>query len=165
MTARAPLWRARVRIVSASRQYGRINRTLGNLSEAASSIREFGDADKIERDGLGTGADRLSSVAIQARGQSKRGDKGRADRKFLEAVLYFTVNNISWQAVPAEFGPVRPVEHGLETLLAAQQGQGCSRPCSITSPPPARARVSSSCPTAPSRGRTSRPPAPKGAGG
>lgn len=37
--------------------------------------------------------------------RSKRGDKGRDDRNFLEAVLYFTVNNISWRALPAEFGP------------------------------------------------------------
>ena len=43
-------------------------------------------------------------TAFQA-ARSRRGDKGRDDRKFLEAVLYFTVNNISWRALPAEFGP------------------------------------------------------------
>jgi transposase len=36
--------------------------------------------------------------------QSRRGDKGRNDRRFLEALHYFTVHNISWRALPAEFG-------------------------------------------------------------
>jgi transposase len=35
---------------------------------------------------------------------SRRGAKGRDDRKFLEALHYFTVHNISWRALPAEFG-------------------------------------------------------------
>ena len=37
--------------------------------------------------------------------RSRRGDKGRNDRKFLEAMHYFTLNNVSWRALPAEFGP------------------------------------------------------------
>jgi transposase len=36
--------------------------------------------------------------------RSRRGDKGRNDRKFLEALLYFTVHNITWRALPREFG-------------------------------------------------------------
>ena len=36
--------------------------------------------------------------------RSSRGDKGRNDRKFLEALHYFTVNNVAWRALPAEFG-------------------------------------------------------------
>lgn len=36
--------------------------------------------------------------------RSRRGDKGRDDRRFLEAVHYFTVHNITWRALPAEFG-------------------------------------------------------------
>ena len=36
--------------------------------------------------------------------QSSRGEPGRDDRKFLEAILYFAVHNISWRALPAEFG-------------------------------------------------------------
>ena len=35
---------------------------------------------------------------------SRRGDKGRDDRKFLEALHYFTVHNITWRALPREFG-------------------------------------------------------------
>ena len=35
---------------------------------------------------------------------SRRGDKGRDDRKFLEALHYFAVHNITWRALPAEFG-------------------------------------------------------------
>jgi transposase len=37
--------------------------------------------------------------------RSRRGDKGRDDRKFLEALHYFTVHNITWRALPAQFGP------------------------------------------------------------
>jgi transposase len=36
--------------------------------------------------------------------RSRRGDKGRDDRKFLEALHYFTVHNITWRALSAEFG-------------------------------------------------------------
>jgi len=35
---------------------------------------------------------------------SHRGDKGRDNRRFLEAVHYFTVHNITWRALPREFG-------------------------------------------------------------
>ena len=31
-------------------------------------------------------------------------EPGRDDRKFLEALHYFTVHNITWRALPAEFG-------------------------------------------------------------
>ena len=36
--------------------------------------------------------------------RSKRGEPGRDDRKFLEALVFFTVHNITWRALPAEFG-------------------------------------------------------------
>ena len=36
--------------------------------------------------------------------RSRRGDKGRNDRKFLEALHSFTHHNITWRALPAEFG-------------------------------------------------------------
>jgi transposase len=36
--------------------------------------------------------------------QSSRGEPGHDDRKFLEAVHYFTLHNITWRALPAEFG-------------------------------------------------------------
>ncbi|MBC4019304.1 transposase [Siccirubricoccus deserti] len=36
--------------------------------------------------------------------RSRWGDKGRDDRRFLEALHYFTVHNITWRALPAEFG-------------------------------------------------------------
>ena len=34
----------------------------------------------------------------------RRGEKGHNDRLFLLALHYFTVHNISWRALPAEFG-------------------------------------------------------------
>ena len=36
--------------------------------------------------------------------RSRRGDKGRNDRIFLEALHYFSVHNITWRALPAAFG-------------------------------------------------------------
>jgi transposase len=36
--------------------------------------------------------------------RSRRGDKGRDDKKFLSALHYFVVHNITWRALPAEFG-------------------------------------------------------------
>lgn len=36
--------------------------------------------------------------------RSRRGDKGRNDRRFLEALHYFVVHNITWRALPAEYG-------------------------------------------------------------
>ena len=36
--------------------------------------------------------------------QSSRGEPGRDDRKFLEAIHYFTVHSITWRALPNEFG-------------------------------------------------------------
>jgi transposase len=34
----------------------------------------------------------------------RRGGKGHDDCKFLKALHYFTLHNISWRALPAEFG-------------------------------------------------------------
>src|ERR1700734_2097578 len=36
--------------------------------------------------------------------QSRRGEPGHDDRKFLEALHYFTVHSITWRALPAYFG-------------------------------------------------------------
>lgn len=36
--------------------------------------------------------------------RSRRGDKGRNDRRFLEALHYFVVHNITWRALPVEYG-------------------------------------------------------------
>ena len=36
--------------------------------------------------------------------RSRRGDKGRDDRKFLEALHYVTLHTVTWRALPPEFG-------------------------------------------------------------
>ena len=36
--------------------------------------------------------------------QSSRGEPGHDDRKFLEALHFFTVHNLTWRALPAELG-------------------------------------------------------------
>jgi transposase len=43
-------------------------------------------------------------VAAFRAARSRRGEPGRDDRKFLEALHYFTVHNITWRALPAEYG-------------------------------------------------------------
>ncbi len=36
--------------------------------------------------------------------QSRRGEPGHDDRRFLEALYYFTVHSITWRALPSGFG-------------------------------------------------------------
>jgi transposase len=43
-------------------------------------------------------------LQVFAASRSRRGDKGRDDRTFLEALHYFVVHNITWRALPAQFG-------------------------------------------------------------
>ena len=35
--------------------------------------------------------------------QSNRGEPGHDDRKFLEAIHYFTVHSVTWRALPREY--------------------------------------------------------------
>ena len=51
-----------------------------------------------------TEADWALALQIFRAARSRRGDKGRDDRKFLEALQYFAVHNITWRALPREFG-------------------------------------------------------------
>ena len=51
-----------------------------------------------------TDQDWESVVQVFLACRSRRGDKGRNDRMFLEALHYFTLHNITWRALPAEFG-------------------------------------------------------------
>ncbi len=51
-----------------------------------------------------TDKDWESVVQVFRAVRSRRGDKGRNDRRFLEALHYFCVHNITWRALPAEFG-------------------------------------------------------------
>ena len=43
-------------------------------------------------------------LRVFAASRSRRGDKGRNDRKFLEALHYFVVHSITWRALPEKFG-------------------------------------------------------------
>lgn len=51
-----------------------------------------------------TEADWAVALVVFEAVRSRRGDKGRDDRKFLEALHYFSVRTITWRALPAEFG-------------------------------------------------------------
>ena len=60
--------------------------------------------------------------------RSRRGDKGRDDRKFLEALHYFAVHNITWRALPER---IRALEQRVETVLAIEPDPGPSKPSSM----------------------------------
>ena len=51
-----------------------------------------------------TEADWAVALDVFRAARSRRGDKGRDDRRFLEALHHFAVHNITWRALPAEFG-------------------------------------------------------------
>jgi transposase len=53
-----------------------------------------------------TEADWTIVLQIFGASRSRRGDKGRDDRMFLEALHYFVIHNITWRALPARFGAV-----------------------------------------------------------
>ena len=55
--------------------------------------------------------------------QSRRGEPGHDDRKFLEAIHYFSVHSITWRALPEEFGNWNRC---MEAVLEAQP-IGCIR--------------------------------------
>ena len=51
-----------------------------------------------------TDADWATVLQVFEASRSRRGDKGQDNRKFLEALHYFSVHNITWRALPAQFG-------------------------------------------------------------
>src|SRR3982751_6573407 len=51
-----------------------------------------------------TDADWDSVVQVFRAVRSRRGGKGGTDRRFLEALHYFAVHNITWRALPETFG-------------------------------------------------------------
>ena len=51
-----------------------------------------------------TEADWRIVLEVFAAAQSARGQPGHNDRRFLEAMHFFTVHNITWRALPAEYG-------------------------------------------------------------
>jgi transposase len=51
-----------------------------------------------------TDADWITVLKVFKASRSRRGDKGRDDKQFLSALHYFAVHNITWRALPAEFG-------------------------------------------------------------
>ena len=51
-----------------------------------------------------TDADWTTVLKVFEASRSRRGDKGRDDKRFLSALHYFAVHNITWRALPTEFG-------------------------------------------------------------
>src|SRR4249920_552835 len=61
-------------------------------------FKEAGHADQDDGCGLDCGIEGVRGVALAARRQR------RDDKKLLSALHYFVVHNITWRALPAEFG-------------------------------------------------------------
>jgi len=51
-----------------------------------------------------TERDWLTVLEVFDAAQSSRGEPGHDDRKFLEAIHYFTVHSITWRALPRDYG-------------------------------------------------------------
>lgn len=51
-----------------------------------------------------TDADWIAVLKVFETSRSRRGAKGCNDKTFLSALHYFAVHNITWRALPAEFG-------------------------------------------------------------
>ena len=51
-----------------------------------------------------TDEDWAITVTVFRAAKSRRGEPGHDDRKFLEALHYFTLHSIAWRALPLEFG-------------------------------------------------------------
>jgi len=45
------------------------------------------------------------TLAVFRASLPRRGRKGEDDRRFLEALHFFTVENVRWRALPERFGP------------------------------------------------------------
>lgn len=58
--------------------------------------------------------------------RSRRGDKGRDDRKFLEALHYFTVHNVTWRALPPQACKPAGMDVFVASLLRCRQISACS---------------------------------------
>ena len=91
--------------------------------------------------------------------RSRRGDKGRDDRKFLEALHYFTVHNITWRGLPAEFGSWNSIWKRFWRLSRSGVCETFFEALASLSE-----RISCRCSTRPSSARMCRWPAQKGAG-
>ena len=62
-------------------------------------------------------------LRVFAASRSRRGDKGRNDRKFLEALHYFVVHNITWRALPEKFGRWNSIRAPLSATKATIPNQ------------------------------------------
>ena len=58
---------------------------------------------------------------------SRRGRKGNDDRRFLEALHFFTVENVRWRALPERFGPWNGVWKRFDRLSKAGVFEACSK--------------------------------------
>src|SRR3954469_13282780 len=66
-----------------------------------------------------TEEDWATVLRVFAASCSRRGPKGRNDRRFLEALHYFSVHNITWRALPEAFGNWNSIWKGFWRLSQA----------------------------------------------
>src|SRR5579863_6399822 len=56
------------------------------------------------------------TLAVFRAGPPRRGRKAEDDRRFLEALHFFTVENVRWRALPERFGPWNSVWRRFDRL-------------------------------------------------
>src|SRR3954454_15012184 len=69
--------------------------------------------------------------------RSRRGGRGQDDRQFLEALHYFAVHNLTWRALPREFGKWTSIWK----RFGGRASGACSRRCWRSWPRPAALRT------------------------
>ena len=67
--------------------------------------------------------------------RSRCGDKGRDDRKFFEALHYFTVHNITWRALPAALHIKRMMDILQRAIVGPKIGPSSNQAASLESQP------------------------------
>ena len=58
-------------------------------------------------------------LEVFAAALSRRGDKGRNDQRFLEALHVFSLHTITWRALPVEFGTWNSIWRRFQRLSRA----------------------------------------------
>ena len=93
-----------------------------------------------------TDADWTTALEVFRAVRSRRGDKGRDDRRFLEGLHDLTVQSVTWPTLPAEFGNWKrlwrlrengttdaffeaPTRRSYRMRSAAPASRSCSTPC------------------------------------
>ena len=63
-------------------------------------------------------------VKVALAAEKRRGRRGRDDRKFVEAVLWWRRTGVPWRDLPSEFGPWKTVFNRFDRWARTACGKG-----------------------------------------